>query len=146
MRLGRKRSLEDAWAEERRRVETIRRKAEERQTQKRQAEQEAESSREDKRRREAPDPGDTEIVGSITQVDAPEIYSPVRVTGQVEQFGLKAGMAMDLTTGWDFRRQQERDKARKYQQDHKPKLLIGSPMCRMFSSLQSLFPWTQDKV
>ena len=124
----------------------IRRRAEERHMQKRQAEQEAERSREDKRRREAPDPGDTDIINSIAQVDVAEVYSPIRVTAYAAKFGLKAGEAMDLTAGWDFRKQQDRDRARKYQKEHKPKPLIGSPMCTMFSTLQNRCPWTQDRI
>ena len=142
----RKRSLEDAWAEEERRATAIRRRAEERQMQKRQAEQEAERSREDKRRREAPDSGDTDIINSIAQVDVADMYSPIRVMAHTAKFGLKAGEAMDLTTGWELRKQQDRDRARKYQKEHRPKLLIGSPMCTMFSSLQNLCPWTQDRI
>ena len=46
---------------------------------------------------------------------------------------------MDLTTGWDFTRHEHREAAREYRRTVKPRLLIGSPMCTMFSTLQNLF-------
>ena len=45
---------------------------------------------------------------------------------------------MDLTTGWDFRRQDHKDKAWEYVDRCKPKLLIGSPMCSAFSTTQNI--------
>ena len=41
----------------------------------------------------------TEMLKSI---DVAEIYSPPRVTREAKKWGLEAGDAMDLTTGWDF--------------------------------------------
>ena len=52
---------------------------------------------------------------------------------------------MDLKTGWDFRRKDHREQARRYVEDMKPLLIIGSPECTMFSSLQNLSRWTEDK-
>ena len=45
---------------------------------------------------------------------------------------------MDLQTGWDFSRQEDKDRAWKYVEEEKPKLLIGSLMCTIFSVLQNL--------
>ena len=52
---------------------------------------------------------------------------------------------MDLTTGWDFRRKADRQRAEQYVQKEKPLLLIGSPMCTMFSSLQRFTQWNESK-
>ena len=54
--------------------------------------------------------------------------------------GLSTGEAMDLTTGWDFTLQRHREAALEYVRKAKPKLVIGSPQCRMFSSMQNLNP------
>ena len=78
-------------------------------------------------------------------VDVAEIYSPPRVGGEAARFGLKAGEAMDLITGWDFDRLEDRERAEEYVRREKPFILIGSPMCTMFSQLQTLTPWTNEK-
>ena len=69
-------------------------------------------------------------------VDVAEVYSPPRVTTHAAKMGLAPGEAMDLTTGWDFTLERHRQAALKYIQKVKPKLLIGSPECTMFSALQ----------
>ena len=81
----------------------------------------------------------------LARVDVAEIYSPVRVTEECNKFGLKPGEAMDLMTGWDFRRPEDKDRALRYIREEKPKLVIGSPMCKMFSQLQHLSPWNDKK-
>ena len=60
---------------------------------------------------------------------------------------MKTGMAMDLTTGWDFTIERHREAARQYLKKAKPALLIGSPMCKMFSSLQNLSKktWNEER-
>ena len=67
-----------------------------------------------------------------------EMHSPPRVTKQAQEWGMKAGAAMDLTTGWDFRKQKDRDKAWKYIEEHKPGVVIGS-------QLQNLTNWNDTK-
>ena len=52
---------------------------------------------------------------------------------------------MDLTTGWNFDLKADRDRARQLLQDTRPKLLIGSPECKMFSNLQNMTKWTEEK-
>ena len=54
---------------------------------------------------------------------------------------------MDLTTGWDFTIERHREAARQYLKKAKPALLIGSPMCKMFSSLQNLTKktWNEER-
>ena len=79
------------------------------------------------------------------QHDIAEVYSPPRVTEEAKKWGLHAGEAMDITTGWDFRDAVQRQRAWDYVGKHKPKLLIGSPMCTMFSQLQTLSGWGPEK-
>ena len=72
-----------------------------------------------------------------------EAYSPPRVTAEANKFGLKAGEAWDLTEGWDFKLKDHRSAALKYQEEHKPLVLIGSPPRTPFSQLQTLNPQTE---
>ena len=77
-----------------------------------------------------------------------EIYSPPRVTEELRKMRSKhlmPGFALDLTVidpddgrPWDFSGQDKRDKARKLLRSQKPYFLIGSPMCRAFSTWQAL--------
>ena len=59
--------------------------------------------------------------------------------------GMRVGEAMDLTTGWDFSTEADKQRARDNIAKYKPKLIIGSPMCTMFSQLQRLSTWTEEK-
>ena len=116
-----------------------------------------EGEEEDKKRREnqaerdtesSPDPMMTEIIQALmnlNDVDLAEVYSPPRVTRQAVKYGLRTGEAMDLTTRWDFARLLDRIRASEDAGKYKPRLLVGSPMCTMFSSLQNLSPWTEEK-
>ena len=113
----------------------------------------AEEDRTVKRRKEdvsenmmVDDEGDG-IVNSLMRasVDIAEMYSPPRVTKEAAKFGLKVGEAMDLTTGWDFSKSEHRSMAMKYIDETRPKLIIGSPMCTMFSPLQRMTEWTLEK-
>ena len=79
-----------------------------------------------------------QLRATIKALDITEAYSPPRVTKEARKFGLEVGEAMDLTTGWDFRLKADRDRAEAYLDKHKPLLVIGSPECKMFSSLQNL--------
>ena len=81
-----------------------------------------------------------------SQVDIAEIYSPKRVTEAAALIGLRAGLAMDLTNGWDFTRQSHREAAKEYIRRVKPWLLIGSPECKMFSTLQNLSGPSPEKT
>ncbi len=74
----------------------------------------------------------------IAGVDVTEIYSPRRVVEVAEEMGLRGGLSLDLTTGWDFDREEDRDKTWEYITRIKPLVVIGSPMCTMFSQLQNL--------
>ena len=73
-----------------------------------------------------------------------EINSPPRVCAIASKYGTRAGFSLDLTVlndegiPWDFDRPGMRLKAKRLVMETKPKLLIGSPMCRAFSILQGL--------
>ena len=81
---------------------------------------------------------------SRINVDAAEIYSLPRF-GEAEKMGLKAGEVMDLLIGWDFRRKDHRDAAKKYIEEHKPLLLIGSPMSTRLSSQGKEQKWMEAR-
>ena len=51
------------------------------------------------------------LIDKLLKVDVAEAYAPPRVTLEAKKFGLKPGEAWDLTNGWDFTRQDHRDKA-----------------------------------
>ena len=53
-------------------------------------------------------------------------------------------MSMDLTNGWDFELGSHRKAPVEYVEKVKPKLIIGSPECRMFSALRNLRTWTKE--
>ena len=72
--------------------------------------------------------------------DVTEVYSPPRVIPIAEEMGLKGGSSMDLLTGWDFSKVTHRRAAFNQIRTQKPLVVIGSPMCTMFSTLQNLNP------
>ena len=72
------------------------------------------------------------------RVHVAEIYSPERVVKAARASGMEVGLSMDLVTGWNFDKAEDRQLAEKYVREYKPLFLIGSPMCTMFSRLQEL--------
>ena len=79
-----------------------------------------------------------------------EIYSPPRVTAAAEilkELDIDPGLALDLTTcdengePWDFGKDIMRAKAKRLVEEQKPMLLIGSPMCTMYSAWQRINKW-----
>ena len=85
------------------------------------------------------------LLGAIRGVDLTEVYSPERIMKEASKFGLVKGLSMDLLTGWDFDRASDRAEAERHQADAKPLLMVGSPMCTMFSTLQRLRSWNESK-
>ena len=83
--------------------------------------------------------------GQANKVDVMEIYSPPRITVHAGKHGLEPGDALDLVTGYDFNRKEDRDKAWTIIARDKPKLVVGSPECRMFSALHNLNAWTAER-
>ena len=85
------------------------------------------------------------LANSMGQPNVAEVYSPPRVTSLAERFGLLPGFALDLTTTdpedsmpWDFNLEHKRVRALEMVRKYKPRLLIGSPMCKAFSILMNL--------
>ena len=81
----------------------------------------------------------------LCKVDMCEVFSPPRVGPEAVKFGLEVGDAMDLTTGWDFTKAEDRQRADEYVDKNEPLVLIGSPPCVAFSQLQSLIPDSDRK-
>ncbi len=62
----------------------------------------------------------------------------MRVLKLARQYGVRQGVAMNLITGWDFRRAEDRQRAWKHVKDEKLWILIGSLPHTPFSVLQNL--------
>ena len=73
-----------------------------------------------------------------------EVYSPPRITKEAHKQGLKGSIALDLTTGWDFRIPSHRKQALQLVRDRRPAVLILSPPCKTFSPLQNLSSFKRD--
>ena len=87
-----------------------------------------------------------DLAHRLCSVDVSEVFSPPRVGKEAMKFGLEVGDAMDLATGWDFTKEEDRVKAEKYVDEKKPQVLIGSPPCVVFSQLQPLIPDSERKA
>ena len=74
----------------------------------------------------------------ISKSQVVELYSPERVNKVAKERGMVTGYSLDLTTGWNFDKKEDRDMAERYIREVKPTFVIGSPMCTMFSQLQAL--------
>ena len=66
-------------------------------------------------------------------LDVAEAYSQPRLT---KVAGYKAGFAIDLRTGWDLSKPEVQRDALKLLEEQKPWLLMVSPPCKWFSTLQ----------
>ena len=75
------------------------------------------------------DAGESLII-MLCGVDMCEVFSPPRVGLEARKFGLTAGDALDLTTGWDFNIEQHRRDAEAYVDKEEPLVLIWeSALC-----------------
>ena len=89
--------------------------------------------------------------------DVSEVYSQPRIAQEaaVRTYGgttLKPGWSLDLTlndplTGqpWDFTKKEVRARVKELVRDSKPFMLIGSPPCTMFSTLQNMSKANRDE-
>ena len=83
-----------------------------------------------------------------------EIHSPPRVTKVLSSMSnrtLEPGLALDLTCqdpldgeAWDFDKPEKRARARQLLRDQRPLFLIGSPMCRAWSTWQNISQQRRD--
>ena len=74
-----------------------------------------------------------------------EIFSPPRINGVAERLGIIKGISLDLTTTdpddgkpWDFNDNAKRTKAMKMIKGKEAMLVVGSPMCKAFSQIQTM--------
>ena len=79
---------------------------------------------------------DNPEAGSVVVVV--ELYSPPRKTPISRRMELVAGQELDLRAGWDFRLPRHKEAALRYVRKVRPKLVIGSLGCTVFSQLQNL--------
>ena len=106
-------------------------------------------------RRKELDPMDTEVIHALREaakicaVTWSESRSKpaegAQLQAEVEKYGLRVGDVMDLTVGWDFTKAEDRARIRDCLNRHRPRVIIGSPMCAITSPLQRLTPWSQKR-
>ena len=78
--------------------------------------------------------------------DIMEVYSPPRILKVgVEEFNLRGEISADLETGWNFNKMDHRISLVMVVKARKPLVLILSPPCTMFSTLQNL-KWYKTPV
>ena len=88
---------------------------------------------------------ESRIIAALARgVDITEVFSPTRETQVCKKYGLTPGESMDLSTGWDFDRGEDRRQAVKHIKEEKPMVVIGSPPCTVFSQLQTMNMHTQN--
>ena len=80
-----------------------------------------------------------------SEIHVAELFSEPRVTTWCEENDLNAGASFDLKTGWDLHRPEHRAAVLEYLKKAKPKVVIGSPPCTMFSRLQNMNGWTEER-
>lgn len=90
---------------------------------------------------------------SIGAVDVMEIFSPSRFTSMASKFGLRRGVAVDLTEfkdngveRWDLDRREDRLEVDAIIENDQPWLVTGSPPCSPFSPLRRLTDQKRDPV
>ena len=90
-----------------------------------------------------PDIGESDIFHvhlsqSKTDNEVSEVFSMPRIVPMAEKKGLKGGRSFDLANGWDFLRADHRKQCLKLIGESKPLMVVVSPPCVEFSSIQNL--------
>eukprot|EP00913_Durusdinium_trenchii_P020129 g18917.t1 len=93
----------------------------------------------------------TQVLQTTTDVDAwpscVEIFCPGRFGEKAEAFGVRGAKAFDLSTGWDWKRAEDRKAVWTYLEKFDPDLTIMSPPCGPLSRLQnSTPPWRRQDI
>ena len=74
---------------------------------------------------------------SISEVDVAELFSPGRFAEATSAFQLVAGSAFDLRTGWALTLEEDKQEVWRRLHAERPLLVVGSPPCASFSTLQA---------
>lgn len=82
---------------------------------------------------------DTDCEMVPCQTDFCEVFSPPRVCFALAPYGLQSHLSFDLLSGWDFTTLGDRAKCLRMVHEHRPKWMMLSPPCTMYSPLQALF-------
>ena len=77
-------------------------------------------------------------------VDLKGVHSRPRLTRLAGRLGLRPGAALDLLTGWDFNRPEDRQEAYGLVERSRPALLMLSPHCAPHSVLRNRSANKQD--
>ena len=92
----------------------------------------------------AKDENMTDLLIGIIRTHVAEIYSPPRITELAKEFDMLPGFALDITVNdydgkpWDFDNMMMRKRCKNKIRTERPHLLVGSPMCTVFSALMNL--------
>ena len=78
------------------------------------------------------------VMACLLGVDIMEVFSPERVATAAEKYRLIPGASLDLTTGWDLSKEDVQEKAWEVVYRDNPFVIIGSPPCTLYSTLQPL--------
>ena len=87
--------------------------------------------------------------GLASTTDIAEAYSPPRMTAMAKKLGYRGGLAMDITTvdnegrPWDLSKPEVQHRAMEQLSATRPEVLVVSPPCTWFSSLQA---WNITKM
>ena len=80
----------------------------------------------------------------MNQMQVAEVYSPPRVVETANKMGMRGGWSLDLITcdtdglPWDFNSAKMRNRAIRKLLNDKPIVLIGSPMCTEYSTMNQI--------
>ncbi len=73
------------------------------------------------------------------------LFCDEKFNEQCARFGLDRGFAFDLRCGCDLNKPSTKDEARVRLKNEKPALVVASPNCAPFSSMNNINPETENK-